>query len=348
VKSAACNCGQVTSRSRKTGPRFPLAVVSCSWHPQGRYTLYPPGHYPYGYEQLAPYSPSGQLLVDAITRQPPWEATLFAAAVDAAKGERRRSESRWFQPYDPRRRRTQDRRLELAGRLMGVHPALDRGVRERIATRLGVATMTLASATASWARSWKTRGAAIMAGTSGASPPSLPPGADAGSRCGKRLVGTSAALGCSSSELDHLACSDSRQAEHPGATTAEGRSPPPLCPARRCCATRCSPRSKHFCSPGGYPGRRCVRWPVECRSPNCSVHRHLHLGVRRKGRITAKLRLANAGELELSSGSQVQDSPGGGRCRACVQCAYSRLPLPAAPGLALRKCDSTWSTRSSS
>ena len=150
-------------RLRKTGPRFPLAVVGCSRHPHGRYTLYPPGHYPYGYEQVAPYSPSGKLLMDSSTREPVWHTTLFAAAIDAAKGERWPSESRWFQPHDPRRRRTQDRRLQLAGRLMGVHPALDDRARERIATRLGVATLRLLSRAGSWARSSKTRGAAILA-----------------------------------------------------------------------------------------------------------------------------------------------------------------------------------------
>lgn len=147
-------------RPRKTGPCFPLAVVGCSAHPQSRYTLYPPGHVPYGREPVAPYSPSGELLVEAATGRPPWEATLFAAAVDAAKGEGWPSESLWD---DPRRRRTQGRRLERAGRLVGVHPQLEEGVRERIATRLGVATMRLFRGARSWARSWKTRGAAVLA-----------------------------------------------------------------------------------------------------------------------------------------------------------------------------------------
>ena len=35
-------------RDRKTGPGFPLAVVGCSRPPQGRHTLYPSGHIPYG------------------------------------------------------------------------------------------------------------------------------------------------------------------------------------------------------------------------------------------------------------------------------------------------------------
>ena len=147
-------------RPRKTGPCFPLAVVGCSAHSQRRYTLYPPGHVPYGRVSVAPYSPSGELMVDAATRKPPWETTLFAAAGDAAKGEWWSSESLCD---DPRRRRTQGRRLELAGRLLGVHPLLEEGVRERIATRLGVATMKLLGGAGAWSRSWKTRGAAVLA-----------------------------------------------------------------------------------------------------------------------------------------------------------------------------------------
>lgn len=146
-------------RSRKTGPRFPLAVVGCLAHSHSRYTLYPPGHFPYGREPVAPYSPSGELLLDAGTRQPPWEATLFAAAVDAANGEGWPSESPW---EDQRRRRTQGCRLQLAGRLMGVHPQLKAGVRERIATRLAVATMRLLAGARIWASGWKMRGAAIL------------------------------------------------------------------------------------------------------------------------------------------------------------------------------------------
>ena len=150
-------------RPRKSGPRFPIAVVGCSAHPHGRYTLYPPGHVPYGREPAVPSSPSGGLLRDAATGEPVWEATLFAAAVDAAGGERWPSDS---PAGDPRRRRTQGRRLELAGRLVGVHARvaeIDDAARERIATRLGVPTLTLRTAAREWAASWARRGAAVLA-----------------------------------------------------------------------------------------------------------------------------------------------------------------------------------------
>lgn len=147
-------------RRRKTGPRFPVAVVGCSVHPEARYTLYPPGHFPYGREAVVPASVSGPVLREAETGRPVWEATAFAAALDAAGGEEWSRESPW---EDGRRRRTQGRRLEWLGRLVGVHPGLEEGVRERIATRLGVATLMLRTAARRWTRSWRARGAAVLA-----------------------------------------------------------------------------------------------------------------------------------------------------------------------------------------
>lgn len=128
-------------------------------HREGRYTLYPAGHYPYGREAMAPCSATGAPLVEGEGRKPAWDATLFAAAVDAAEGVRWPSDSPWD---DARRRRTQGRRLELGGRLLGVHPEQDVVERERIATRLGVATLALLDAARSWDRSWRSRGAAIV------------------------------------------------------------------------------------------------------------------------------------------------------------------------------------------
>ena len=64
---------------------------------------------------------------------------------------------------DGYRRRTQGRRLERAGRLTGVSGGLKKREREQIATRLGVATMTVLSGAHRWGRSWQSRGAAIVA-----------------------------------------------------------------------------------------------------------------------------------------------------------------------------------------
>jgi hypothetical protein len=147
-------------RRRKTGPRFPLAVVGCRDHPDGRYTLYPPGHFPYGREAVVACSPWGELQVDASTGEPLWEATLFYAAQDAAEGERWPADSPW---NDSRRRRTQGRWLDFAGRLLGVHPGQDEGTRERIAARLGVPLVRLLDQARRWGVDWRTRGAVILA-----------------------------------------------------------------------------------------------------------------------------------------------------------------------------------------
>ena len=150
-------------RLRKSGPCYPVAVIGCMRHPYGRYTLYPPGHFPYGRRPLVAYHPTGQLMVDPETGRPAWKQTLFAAALDAAKGEGWPTEQLWYRSADPRRRQTQGRALQFAGQLMGVHPELSETVRKAIATRLTVATMTLFDGARRWARRWKPRGAAILA-----------------------------------------------------------------------------------------------------------------------------------------------------------------------------------------
>jgi hypothetical protein len=146
-------------RPRKTGPGFPLAVVGCSRHPVGRYTLYPPGHVPYGRQAVVPCSPSGPLQQDRASGEPPWPPTLFGAAVDAAAGD-------WWLSHwskdDLRRRRSQGRHLQRAGHLLGIHPDIDSRIRERVATRLRVPTMALRSAAQAWSQRWQAQGSAVV------------------------------------------------------------------------------------------------------------------------------------------------------------------------------------------
>lgn len=148
-------------RARTTGPCFALTVVRCSTHPVRAFTLYPPGHVPYGRVAVTPSSASGTLLLDADTDKPAWELTLFQAVEAAAREERWADDS---PAGDPRRRRTQGRWLEAAGLLTGVHPQQADAVREQLATRLGVATMTLRGAVkmSASASSWTTRADAVL------------------------------------------------------------------------------------------------------------------------------------------------------------------------------------------
>ncbi len=72
-------------RPRKTGPCFPIRVMCCRTH--GRcFTLYPPGHVPYGRQRLAPVAPDGNPLVSAKGAER-FRGTLFEAALDAAEGQ---------------------------------------------------------------------------------------------------------------------------------------------------------------------------------------------------------------------------------------------------------------------
>ena len=112
-------------REGKTRPCFPVAVVGCRVHEGRRYTLYPPGHYPYGRVSYAPYSTARQVLVDVGSGQPQWETTLFEA-LDAEREERWPSEQQWWLRVEVPRRRTQGRRLELAGRRTGCIRSLPR------------------------------------------------------------------------------------------------------------------------------------------------------------------------------------------------------------------------------
>jgi hypothetical protein len=72
-------------RPRKTGPGFALLVVRCRTHGVA-FTLYPPGHVPYGRKPLVPMAPDGSLWVGS-KQAHPFAGTVFDAALDAAEGE---------------------------------------------------------------------------------------------------------------------------------------------------------------------------------------------------------------------------------------------------------------------
>lgn len=162
----SCHMGINHYRSRKTGPCFPIAVAVCSTHAEGRYTLYPQGHVPYSRVAILTVSPAADAetpLVNADTgkRESSWESTVFGAAADAASGQRWPCDRVAPPVEDERRRRTQGRRLELAGSIVGVHPQLAPSQQERIAAHLGVPTLTLRTAAKQWGASWTCRGAAV-------------------------------------------------------------------------------------------------------------------------------------------------------------------------------------------
>ena len=72
-------------RERKTGPCFPLTVLVCGTHEVG-FTLYPPGHVPYGRAAVARVAPDGRAIIDGPSGAEVFDGTVFAAALDASKG----------------------------------------------------------------------------------------------------------------------------------------------------------------------------------------------------------------------------------------------------------------------
>jgi hypothetical protein len=86
-EGAALECDVVRQswRPRKTGPCFPLLVMRCREHGRS-FSVYPPGHVPYGRRALARVAFDGAAIVDAAGGAKPADGTLFEAAADAAAG----------------------------------------------------------------------------------------------------------------------------------------------------------------------------------------------------------------------------------------------------------------------
>jgi len=131
----ACRLRVHHVRERTTGPCFRLTVLRCEAHGRA-FTLYPPGHRPYGRVAVVALAPSGE----AVRGADRFAGTLFEAARDAARGtawprERSGGSERWWG--------TQDRRLEHAARLTGVAPGLTVEVRQELASLLDVDLLLL-------------------------------------------------------------------------------------------------------------------------------------------------------------------------------------------------------------
>jgi hypothetical protein len=129
---------------RDTGPCHPLRRVKCHHGPG--YRLYPLGYAPYQRECVAPVDGAGELVrigVEDESGRPgslAWCRTIFAAALDAAMGI---GWSRESQADDSRRKRTQQRYLELCARLLGLSHEMGDEVCQRIAASLGIAWLLL-------------------------------------------------------------------------------------------------------------------------------------------------------------------------------------------------------------
>ncbi len=125
-------------RQRSTGPCFPLTVMRCRPHKRC-FTLYPPGHMPYGRRAVVPVAPDGSP-VQAPSGVASFCMTLFEAALDAAKGipwhrEGAGPTGRWWGK--------QLRWLKLVAQLLALAPGTEPRLRERIADILGIDLLLL-------------------------------------------------------------------------------------------------------------------------------------------------------------------------------------------------------------
>jgi len=141
-----------------------VTVVLCKSHNK-TFTIYPPGHVPYGRCPIAPVAPDGSLLrmplpapanstqVDAgkgcfaslLLRAQAFSGTIFDAALDAAQGKTwRRADSLTSSEHcGDGCWTTQCRRIESTARLLGIHPLLSIEEQLKAAEALSVPALLL-------------------------------------------------------------------------------------------------------------------------------------------------------------------------------------------------------------
>lgn len=170
---APCRLRSHHFRDRKTGPCLPVLVASCSTH-RHAFTIYPPGHVPYGREAVAPVGLRGDLLIRpaaaaegsgggpvSTPARLAWETTWFGAAQDAAAGVPWHRD-RLDRPGEPGWS-TQQRWLDHGARQLGLGADLVEATRERVALALDVPCLVLieASRALAGARGYRARGAVV-------------------------------------------------------------------------------------------------------------------------------------------------------------------------------------------
>lgn len=157
--SLPCELNFDHRRKRSTGPCFPLTVMHCRPHKRG-FTLYPPGHVPYGRVAVVAVAPDGSLIRGG-KRTEPFEATLFDASRDAAEGKA------WHREYIGSTKRwwgTQLRRIVLAAKLLALAPRVPSRRREHVADILALDNLLLAEQAQQFcaASGYQQRGAAVL------------------------------------------------------------------------------------------------------------------------------------------------------------------------------------------
>jgi hypothetical protein len=159
--SSPCDLRAHDWRDRKTGPQFPVLVLECRTHGCA-FTLYPPGHVPYGRRAIAPVDLEGRPLrqVDegSLERGLAWEVTIVGAALDACSGEPwPRCKDDWTGAVGSWR--TQGRYLGQLAEIFGLIGARDRP----LVGPLGITALGHREATATYvgAKGYQARGRAV-------------------------------------------------------------------------------------------------------------------------------------------------------------------------------------------
>jgi hypothetical protein len=163
IDKPTCQIAKHHLRNRKTGPGFPLLVVTCHVHKKS-FTLYPPGFAPYRRQPVIRQTLTGETPAAEKENHPEeeagiYEATVFQAAFDAKAGKAWARNSLksvpelWWS--------TQRRHLQLGARLVGVSQSLNERLRETIARALSVDHLRLRELLAKTAPGFRHLGLAI-------------------------------------------------------------------------------------------------------------------------------------------------------------------------------------------
>lgn len=158
----ACRVAVNHHRDRKTGPKHPVLVAECRTHDVA-FTVYPPGHVPYGRVPVLHVAPDGKEIQREkdIPQSERYHDTVFEASLDAGAGRQwGRAELHDAGPWW----NTQVRHLAIAESLLGLSPQQSEEERERIATALEVPLLDLRCGAKAIARTpgYRSRGAATL------------------------------------------------------------------------------------------------------------------------------------------------------------------------------------------
>jgi len=135
-------------RERKTGPCFPLWVMWCSTH-QRSFTIYPPGHVPYGRKPLIIVATDGGRVLDLENGAERFRGTVFDAALDASLnkpwGDKAGVRGVWS-PFS-----TQIHQIQRAAAILGLEPDIHDDQRHAIAQTLMLPSLLLHAGAACFA-----------------------------------------------------------------------------------------------------------------------------------------------------------------------------------------------------